>query len=264
MWGVGVVELKGAITFREETEGNPNMEGGSLNMDAVVPDPPLVGEEVLPESLCLHATLPTQTVAKHSRYHCIQPKNAISRTGTILFEVLSGDNKFIDVASTMLYVECSVRDNASEVIPTRIPNPVGAGAPVFNPKAKTVPTNGIGHTIFTNLKVSLNGTQIDLGSTLYLYRGDLEAHLSYPSWVKEGCLDMTGFDEEVVAFENVNNAHLLFEEIVDGDTTPSDTHHPPIHCRYQLSRESRTMYIMTPLHSEIFDQGKWLPPPPHS
>ena len=45
------------------------MEGGSNNMDAVVPDPPLVGEEVLPELLRLHATLPTQTAAKHSRYH---------------------------------------------------------------------------------------------------------------------------------------------------------------------------------------------------
>ena len=36
------------------------MEGG-IDMESVVADPSLIGEEVLPESLHLHATLPTQT-----------------------------------------------------------------------------------------------------------------------------------------------------------------------------------------------------------
>ena len=95
-------------------------------MESVMADPPLIGEEVLPESLHLHATLPTQTVAKHSCYHCIHPKNAISRTGAISFEILVGDNKFIDVRSMMLYVECSVRSAQSEMIPSKIAHPTDA------------------------------------------------------------------------------------------------------------------------------------------
>ena len=155
------------------------MEGG-IDMESVVANPPLIGEEVLPESLRLHATLLTQTVAKHSQYHCIQPKNAISRTGAISFEILVGDNKFIDVGSTMLYVECSVRTAQSEMIPSQIAHPTDDTRPdIVNPKAKTVPVNGIGHTIFNNVKVSLNGTQIDSGSTLYPYRGDFKrGHLT--------------------------------------------------------------------------------------
>ena len=98
------------------------MEGG-IDLESVVANPPLIGEEVLPESLHLHSTLPTQTVAKHSCYHCIQPKNAISRTGAISFEILVGDNKFIDVGSTMLYMECSVRSAQSELIPSKIAHP---------------------------------------------------------------------------------------------------------------------------------------------
>ena len=79
------------------------MEGG-IDLESVVADPPLIGAEVLPESLCLYAILPMQTAAKHLRYHCIQPKNAISRTGAISFEILVGHNKFIDVGSMMLYM----------------------------------------------------------------------------------------------------------------------------------------------------------------
>ena len=101
------------------------MEGG-IDLETVVANPPLIGKEVLSESLCLHTTLPTQTVAKHLRYYCIQPKNAISRTAAISFEVLGGDNKFIDMGSTMLFVECSVRTAQSELIPSRIPDPTDA------------------------------------------------------------------------------------------------------------------------------------------
>ena len=168
-------------------------------MESVVADPPLIGEEVLPESLHLHTTLLTQTVAKHLCYHCIQPKNAISRTGAISFEILVGDNKFIDMGPKMLYMKCSVRTAQSEMIPSKIAHPTDATrADIVNPKVKTVPMNGIGHTIFNNVKVSLNGSQIDSGSTLYPYRGDFKMRLSYPQSVKDSCLDMIRFDEELV------------------------------------------------------------------
>ena len=115
-----------------------------------------------------------------------------------------GYNKFIDVGSMMLYVECSVRTAQSELIPSKIPHPTDRTQPdIVNPKAKTVPVNGIGHTIFKNVKVSLNGTQIDSGSTLYPYRGDFETRLSYPERVKDGCLDMIGFNEEMVLLEDI-------------------------------------------------------------
>ena len=196
-------------------------------MESVVANPPLIGEEVLPESLCLHATLPTQTAGKHSHYHCIQPKNAISRTGAISFEILAGDNKFIDVGSTMLYMECSVRTAQSEMIPLKIAHPTDATRPdIVNPKAKTVPMNGIGHTIFNNIKVSLNGTQIDSGSALYPYRGDFEMRLSYLQRVKDGCLDMIRFDEEVVSFEDVTDVNMRWENLIDEALIPDASNHP--------------------------------------
>ena len=119
----------------------------------------------------------------------------------------------------MLYVECSVRTAQSEMIPSKIAHPTHNTRPdILNAKAKTVPVNGIGHTIFNNVKVSLSGTQIGSGSTLYPYRGDFEMRLSYLERVKDGCLDMIGFDEELVSFKDVMDA----------------------------------------IHLEIFDQNKWL------
>ena len=79
-----------------------------------------------------------------------------------------GDNKFTDMGSMMLYVECSVQTAQSKIIPSKIPHPTDATQPdIVNPKTKTIPVHGIGHTIFNKVKVSLNGTQTDLGSTLY-------------------------------------------------------------------------------------------------
>ena len=80
-------------------------------------DTPLVGDEVIPEALRLHSTIPTQTATKSSRYQKFQPKNAVSRTGVISFEILTGDKKYLDPNSIVLHVECSIRDTRWDAIP---------------------------------------------------------------------------------------------------------------------------------------------------
>ena len=88
---------------------------------------------MLPKSLQLHATIPTQTAAKFSKYQKIQPKNAVTRTGTIAFEISSGDNRFIDPSSAVLLVDCSIRDQRGNVIPLLGPAPPDGGdAPLNN------------------------------------------------------------------------------------------------------------------------------------
>ena len=130
----------------------------------------------------------------------------------------------------------------------------------MNPKVKTVPMNGIGHTIFNNVKVSLNETQIDSGSTLYPYRGDFETRLSYPESVKDSCLDMIGLDIELVSFEDIMDVNMRGENLIDETLIADASNHPQLVCQFVNSVDSQTMHIMTPIHSEIFDQNKWLPP----
>ena len=155
------------------------------------PLPPLVGEEVIPESLRLHSTIPTQTAAKMVKYQKFQPKNSISRTGAISFEIRTGDKKYMDISSAVLHIECQIRDGKSENIPLMGPRPLGDGAVAhFNEMGKVLPDNGMGYTLFTNVQVSLNDVPIDTGLVLYSYRGDFESRLMNNKTVKMGLMEL--------------------------------------------------------------------------
>ena len=221
-------------------------------------DPPLVGEEVIPESLRLHSTIPTQTATKTSRYQKFQPKNAVSRTGVISFEILTGDKKYLDPNSIVLHVECSVRDSKWDVIPR-----MGGGPPpAFVGLGKVIPVNGMGYTLFNNVKVSVNNVTVDSGSMLYPYRGDFETRLNHTLNTKEGSLELMGFDEEVVAFDDLadNDENFDWENISGGTTEPDAKAHSALLRRYKRSCQSKNIYLVTRIFSSIFDQEKYLPP----
>ena len=76
--------------------------------------------------------------------------------------------------------------------------------------------------------MSLNGTQIDSGSTLYPYRKDFKMRLSYPERVKDGCLDMIRFDEELVSFEDVTDVNMRWENLIDEHLIADASNHPQL------------------------------------
>ena len=77
------------------------------------------------------------------------------------------------------------------------------------------------------MKVALNNVVIDLGSVLYPYRGDFEMRLLNSKDVKEGSLQLMGFDEEVMAFEDVRDvdADFPWDYVVNGTTEPDALAH---------------------------------------
>ena len=79
--------------------------------------------------------------------------------------------------------------------------------------------------------------------------------LLYPQTVKESSLNMSGFDEEQAAFDDINGANLHFNDAMN-------TCHPhrAILRRYVQGQASRHIYTIGRIHSEIFDQTKLLPP----
>ena len=233
------------------------MEG---NEDETMPeaDPPLVGEEVIPEALRLHSTIPTQTATKSSRYQKFQPKNAVSRTGVISFEILTGDKKYLDPNSIVLHVECSIRDSRWDAIPRMTAGP----PPVFAGLGKVIPVNGLGYALFNNVKVSVNNVTVDSGSMLYPYRGDFETRLNHTLNVKEGSLELMGFDEEVVAFDELddNNDNFDWENVSGGVVEPDAKGHAALCRRFKRSFASKNIYLITPIFSSLFEQEKYLPP----
>ena len=81
-----------------------------------------------------------------------------------------------------------------------------------------------------------------------------------PERVKDGCLDMIGFDEEIVSLEDITNLNMWWGALIDKDLIPDTANHLRLACQFVNSLNSQTMHIMTSIHSEIFDQNKWLPP----
>ena len=70
---------------------------------------PITGEEVIPEEIDLHSTLPTQTAIKGGKFQIINVQNAIERKGLISFRIVSGDNSFIDPYNTYVLITSSIK-----------------------------------------------------------------------------------------------------------------------------------------------------------
>ena len=140
--------------------------------------------------------------------------------------------------------------------------PRAGGGDEFHPLGKVLPVNGMGYTLFNNVKVALNNVPIDSGSVLYPYRGDFETRLFNDGNVKDGSSLLMGFDEEVVPFEDVRDvvANFPWQDVAEGDRNPDGLPHSALNRRYKRSCQSKSVFLITPIFSEIFDQDKWLPP----
>ena len=85
---------------------------------------------------------------------------------------------------------------------------------------------------------------------MYSHRVNIENRLSDPNTVKKGHLSMMSFDEEMEAFDQIDNA----------DIHPAEHAYPAILRRYLKGKASKNMYTIARIHSEIFEQPKLLPP----
>ena len=90
---------------------------------------------------------------------------------------------------------------------------------------------------------------------MYSHRADIENRLSYPNTVKKGHLSMMGFDEEMEAFDKINDADIHWD-----DANPAEHAYPAILRRCLNKKASKNMYAIARIHSEIFEQPKLLPP----
>ena len=212
------------------------------------PSIPITGEEVIPEEIDLHSTLPTQTAIKGGKFQIINVRNAIERKGLISFRIVSGDNQFIDPYNTYVLITSSIKNPEGGNIPAR-------AADAHNPMCNVLPVNGLGTAWFKKINVKLNGTTVSFDGNMYSHRADIENRLSYPDTVKKGHLSMMGFDEEVGAFDGIDNADIHWD-----DANPAQHAYPVILRRYLRGKASKNMYTISRIHSEIFEQTKLLPP----
>ena len=214
----------------------------------VQPSIPITGEEVIPEEIDLHSTLPTQTAIKGGKFQIINVQNAIERKGLISFRIVSGDTQFIDPYNTYVLITSSIKNSEDANIPAVVTD-------AHDPVCNMLPVNGLGTTWLKKIDVKLNGTTVSFDGNMYSHRVDIENRLSYPDMVKKGHLSMMGFDEEMEAFDEINNADIHWD-----DADPAEHAYPAILRRYLKAKARKNMYTIARIHSEIFEQLKSLPP----
>ena len=175
-------------------------------------------------------------------------QNAIERKGLISFRIMSGDNQFIDPYNTYVLITSSIKNPEGGNIPARATD-------AHNPVCNMLPVNGLGTAWFKKIDVKLNETPVSFDGNMYSHRVDIENRLSYPDTVNKGHLSMMGFDEEMEAFDEINNADIHWD-----DANPAEHAYPAILRRYLKGKASKNMYTIARIHSEIFEQPKLLPP----
>jgi len=216
---------------------------------------PASSSEVLPDSLQVHETLPTSTGIKWSQFEEVQPLQNIGRQGSITFNITTDKDHFLDPYSTFVYIESILKKADGDNLATGDAADGDVAA-----ESKVITINGLSHAWFNNVIVKINGTVIESVNNKYAYRGDLETRLSYPKEIKMGHLKLSGFDEEIAAFEDVVLADLQFANVI---LNRAITKNHAFARRFNTCCNSKVIRTIGRIHSTIFEQPKALPPHTH-
>ena len=210
-------------------------------------------EEVLPDALQVHETLPTSTVIKSTQYEIVEPLTNISRQDAITFSWHADKDTFIDPYCTFVYIKSVLTRHNGTCM-----NPLGdLEGQNIKDVYKVLPVNRLSHAWFNNVKVKLNGQVIESVNNRYAYRGDLEMQLSYQKQIKEGHLKMCSFDEEILAFDNLAVGDIPWMVAAKGQVI--EQNHALVR-RFVVAAGSKVIRTIGQIHSSIFDQMKALPP----
>lgn len=207
--------------------------------------------DLIPESLNLHSTLPTQVACEKSRIQIYHPKNPIEKDGPISFKVVSGDNDCIDPYNTYLYTKIAILSATGEIIPRRLPGPPAAA----NPARNVLFVNGIGSAWIQICEVKLNNKRISANDNNYAHRADLENRLSYTTSVKDNSLKLSGFISEKLPIDAIG-ADALHLDDDEGEVAADDA----LRERYMSSVGGKHLSVIARVHTEICEQPKLLPP----
>ena len=216
------------------------------------------GEQVLPEGIQVHETLPTVVGVHSGAYKWINPTTGMAQTGKIQFSWSGSGDRWLDLHNTFLYFTYMIRDSAGNPIrPAADPTgqPTGNN---FNDMAKVLPVNGISYALFKDVRVELNKQFVDSGNMMYAHQADLEVRLDYSKHVKEGHLNMMGFSEETRAFDDLREADIPFDKAYNGKDF--DEQYRPLMRRFKRTAASRKHEVVGRIHSPLFEQTKYIPP----
>ena len=175
----------------------------------------------------IRATQTSFTKGQWIEYH---PLSDITDSGPIEFNVSGTGEEFLDFAKTQLFVKAKITK---------------ANGTALDPNTHVGPVNLFLHSLFSQVDVSLNDRIILLSTKTYPYRAMIETLLNYGEDAKSSQLSMAMFYKDTPG-----NMDVVNPVADDGDANMG------LKARYTFTKESNTVDMMGPIHSDIFFQDR--------
>lgn len=187
--------------------------------------------ECASSQLDLFAVPPTQTAIDSCSYADAHPVSSINDNTPIEFCVSGSGLEYLDVSSTLLYVKAKI---------------VNADGTNLADDAQVGPINLLHHSLFSQVDVKLNESLISSTNNTYAYRSYIETLLSYGKGAKDSQLGSAlYFKDESSKFD---------------DRNPRDAAaNSGLKKRTAFFGESKVVDMIGRLHSDIFQQDKYIP-----
>ena len=123
--------------------------------------------------LDLFSVPPTQTRVENGSWVEYHPLTTVGDGSPIEYDISGTGEDYIDLGNTMLYVQAKITKQDGTNLDAN--DPVG-------------PVNLLLHSLFSQVDISLNGTQVTTSTNTYPYRAMLETLLSYGGDAKKSQL----------------------------------------------------------------------------
>lgn len=185
-------------------------------------------QESASSALDLWALPGSQTGVLEGNYMHYQPVAPLEDSSCVEFNVTPSANEYLDLAHCMLYVKCKiVASNGSDITEAA--------------KADVGPVNNLLHSMWSQCDVLLNNKLVSQSGHAYHYRAYLSNLLNYGMEAKDGHLT-TGlwYEDTAGKHDDKTEANIGFAK------------------RKTLTENSKTLELLGGIHSDIFNQEKYL------
>jgi hypothetical protein len=186
--------------------------------------------ECMKGELDLFEVPPTQTSIESGSWVEYHPLSTITDGAPIEFDVNGTGEEYLDFANSYLQVKAKIVKGDG----TNIGDDETVG-----------PVNNFLHSLFSQVDVSLNGTQISSSTATYPYRAYIENLLSYGPAAKKSQLTSALFYKDMGTRMDTANPHVAANN--DG-----------LHKRASFTGGSRTVDMIGRIHSDIFFQDRYM------
>ncbi|XP_078357498.1 uncharacterized protein F54H12.2-like [Oculina patagonica] len=187
-------------------------------------------QECTKSELDLFTVPATQTSITKGQWIEYHPLTNITDSGPIEFNVSGSGEEYLDLARTQLYVKAKITK---------------ANGGALDAETKVGPVNLFLNSMFSQVDVSLNERLISPSTNTYPYRAMIKTLLNYGEDAKSSQLSMAMFYKDTPGKMDVG------DPVADDDDANIG-----LKARYEFTKESQTVDMIGPIHSDIFFQDR--------